>query len=157
MTVISPSETTGGMCVILVGVIPWKFNDPGPRLWKVALSVGSCGALAAGFAGLLPGLVVLVGLAVAAVAVFVETRLLARRMPDVAPLARLGKARFVGQRAVVTRAIPSGWSGRVKIGRHWCDAWTEQDDADIPEGTTVVLTAVRDFRLFVRPVGAGDD
>ncbi len=122
-----------------------------PRLWKVALSVGGAGALAAGLADLPAAVVVVVGVAVAAIGVFVETLLLARRMPDVAPLARLGKARFIGQRAVVTRAIPAGWHGRVKLGRGWCEAWTEPDDTDIPEGSMVVVTGVRKFRLFVRP------
>ena len=145
------SETTGWICFIFAALIPWRIDDPGTRLWKVALTVGGSGALAAGFADLPAVVVVVVGPAVAAIGVFVETLLLARRMPDVAPLARLGKARFVGRRAVVTRAIPAGWHGTVKLGRGWCDAWTEPDDADIPKGSTVVVTGVRNFRLFVRP------
>ncbi len=77
---------------------------------------------------------------------------LRRRLDRGLPQEGFGAGRLIGQAAVVTRALPAGDAGMVRVGR---EEWRAEaaDGSAVAEGAVVSVIEVRGTRVIVGPPG----
>lgn len=116
------------------------------------LPFAAAALVASGLAFVTDNLVLHLGtFVVISAAAFVGMRPLARRLDRAGTDHGIGSRRLIGQEALVTRAIPEGDLGIVKVQR---EDWRAEsvDGTPIAEGTKVRVAEVEGTRVLVAPI-----
>ncbi len=119
-------------------------------------AVGAAAAAALAFAGVSVAWQIITFAVVSLVFLGILQRV-AKKDQDDDEAAGAGGSRYVGQSGIVLQTVRHfDTSGMVKIGTEQWRA-TVDEDIEIPEGTRVIVTAVRGTRLVVTPTPEAAD